>query len=69
MTDPRETAKCACPRLDGYDCYRFRNRIDVDDFNRDTDGGPCECYCHELYEEDIADEDAGEAARTGEEGR
>lgn len=54
LTDPREQAGCACPRLDGHDCYRFRNHIEFGDYS--DDGGPCICYCHELYEGELLDE-------------
>ncbi len=53
--DPREQVKCACPRIDGHDCIRVRSGLSIDDF--DVDANPCECHCHDIYEESIRDDD------------
>lgn len=49
----QERIKCACPRLDARDCYRWRHGIDLremidgTDPYHDDDDDVCQCGCHE----------------------
>jgi hypothetical protein len=54
LVDPRDVAKCACPRLDASDCIEFRSgrfSWDEDDRRRE-DREQCECSCHAPDEDD-----------------
>lgn len=58
----KEKVKCACPREDARDCYRYRY-APMDDIQRadffsimDENDDKCECPCHdEQYEGDYDD--------------
>jgi hypothetical protein len=58
--DPRDRIKCACPRIDGRDCVRFRCGDDMREHFGDLplcdDDEECPCACHEIYEEELVDE-------------
>jgi hypothetical protein len=57
-----DKAKCACPREDARDCYRYRY-APMDDIARadffsimDQDDDKCECVCHQEIEYDLNDD-------------
>lgn len=52
---PADQPRCACPRGSAYECWAARYDLRRWDgsFVRsrreiEADGGPCECFCHEL---------------------
>ena len=50
-------AQCACMSDDRYDCWALRYfGYAIGDTQRvEDDGGPCECSCHDDYDEDGGD--------------
>ena len=43
----------ACKSHDPYDCWalRYFGHTDVSGMQVDEDGGPCECPCHDSFDE------------------
>lgn len=66
LVDPRERIGCACHRIDGRDCIRFRvsddlrTMLDVEPSKlRCDDDDECGCACHEDYDASLDDDDSG----------
>lgn len=52
MTSADHEVRCACPRHDAGDCYRFRYGHDLrgmlgDDLPRGAEDEACDCACHD----------------------
>jgi hypothetical protein len=47
--------KCACYSADAHNCWalRYHGHTGVSELTVNAEGGPCECFCHEV--EDDAD--------------
>jgi hypothetical protein len=58
MTGPH---KCACKSGDAHNCWalRYHGHTGVSELTINDEGGPCECVCHEVEQDDeVLEEDA-----------
>ncbi len=57
MTEREPSPDCACPHFERYHCANMRHRRNTGAFD---EAEPCDCDCHNDYDDEADAEDAGD---------